>query len=276
MTTINTSEAGLGDAVTERREPESGALARGLTVLAQMHEAARPLSLQDISDRVGLPASTCHRLLQSLDAAGYVYREGPLYCPTPKAACPLPLEHPLNRLRRDTTPLMRELQEAHGPSVLLIAFFGDRRVTVECVAGNYSVAPYFDTTVSAPLHVSVSGKILLSDRTPAQRDTLLGPAPYPARTTASIREREPLFAELDLVRQRGWAINENENVTGISAIGARLAAPSGRALGAIVLTGPNRFFTKGNQAMREDLIRASDLLNSTSHAVRAMTQFLGI
>ncbi|WP_069264005.1 IclR family transcriptional regulator [Paraburkholderia nodosa] len=276
MTTIDTSKLSPGALAAERREPESGALARGLTVLARLNEAARPMSLQEIGDSVGLPASTCHRLLQSLDAAGYVYREGALYCPTPKAACPLPLEHPLNRLRRDTSPLMRELQERHGPSVLLIAFFGDRRVTVECVAGNYSVAPYFDTTVSAPLHVSVSGKILLSDRTSAQRDALLGAAPYPARTAASIRDREALFAELDLVRQRGWAINENENVTGISAIGTRLAAPSGRALGAIVLTGPSRFFANGNEAMRDDLMRASELLNSTSHAVRAMAQFLGI
>lgn len=268
--------APASEVAAERRETESGALARGLLVLTRLHEAARPLSLQEIADSVGLPASTCHRLLQSLDTAGYVYREGALYCPTPKAACPLPLEHPLNRLRRDTSPLMRELQERHGPSVLLIAFLGNHRVTVESVAGNYSVAPYFDTTVTAPLHASVSGKLLLSDRSPAQRDTLLGQAPYAARTAATVRDRETLFAELDAIRQRGWATNENENVVGISAIGTRLTAPSGRALGAIVLTGPNRFFSEGNEAMREDLMKASDLLNSTSHAVRAMTQFLGI
>ncbi|CAG9255343.1 Transcriptional regulator, IclR family [Paraburkholderia unamae] len=264
------------EAVAERRETESGALARGLNVLARLHEAARPLSLQEIADSVGLPASTCHRLLQSLDTAGYIYREGALYCPAPKATCPLPLEHPLNRLRRDTILLMRELQERHGPSVLLVAFLGDHRMTVESVAGNYSVAPYFDTTVTAALHASVSGKILLSDRTPAQRDALLGPAPYPARTAATVRDRDSLFAELEEVRRRGWATNENENVTGISAVGTRLSTPSGRALGAIVLTGPNRFFSDGNEAMRDDLMRASDLLNSTSHAVRGMAQFLGI
>ncbi|HXZ10503.1 MAG TPA: IclR family transcriptional regulator C-terminal domain-containing protein, partial [Paraburkholderia sp.] len=169
-----------------------------------------------------------------------------------------------------------ELQERHGPSVLLIAFLGDRRATVECVAGNYSVAPYYDTNVTAPLHASVSGKILLSDRTPEQRDVLLGTAPYAARTEFTIKDRSTLFAELDEVRRRGWATNDNENVIGISAIGTRLAAPSGRALGAIVLTGPSRFFQNGSEAMRDDLLKASDLLNSTSHAVRAMTQLLGV
>ncbi|MBB2926641.1 IclR family transcriptional regulator [Paraburkholderia silvatlantica] len=271
MASIPTSEG-----VAERRETESGALARGLTVLSRLHEAARPLSLQEIADSVGLPTTTCHRLLQSLDQAGYVYREGALYCPTPRAACPLPLEHPLNRLRRDTAPLMRELQERHGPSVLLIAFLGNHRVTVDSVAGSYSVAPYFDTNVSAPLHASVSGKILLSDRTPEQRDLLLGPEPFAARTELTIRDRSVLYAELEQVHQRGWATNENENVMGISAVGTRLAAPSGRALGAIVLTGPSRFFCNGNEAMRDDLRQASELLNTTSHAVRAMSQFLGI
>ncbi|WP_144109602.1 IclR family transcriptional regulator [Paraburkholderia sp. BCC1886] len=267
------SQAGVAE---ERRETESGALARGLNVLSRLHEAARPLSLQEIADGVGLPASTCHRLLQSLDQAGYVYREGSLYCPTPRAACPLPLEHPLNRLRRDTAPLMRELQERHGPSVLLIAFFGNHRATVDSVSGNYSVTPYFDTNVSAPLHASVSGKILLSDRSAEQRDLLLGAEPYVARTEFTIRERAALYAELEEVRERGWATNRNENVTGISAVGTRLTAPSGRALGAIVLTGPSRFFREGDDAMRDDLIEASKLLASTSHAVRALTQFLGI
>lgn len=264
------------EGVAERRETESGALARGLNVLSRLHEAARPLSLQEIADSVGLPASTCHRLLQSLDQAGYVYREGALYCPTPRAACPLPLEHPLNRLRRDTAPLMRELQERHGPSVLLIAFMGNHRVTVDSVAGNYSVAPYFDTNVSAPLHASVSGKLLLSDRTPEQRDALLGPEPFAARTEFTVRHRAALYDELEQVRRRGWATNENENVIGICAVGTRLTAPSGRAVGAMVLTGPSHFFRNGNEAMRDDLRKASELLNATSHAVRAMSQFLGI
>ncbi|MBB2931271.1 hypothetical protein [Paraburkholderia silvatlantica] len=63
---------------------------------------------------------------------------------------------------------------------------------------------------------------------------------------------------------------------GISAVGARLTAPSGLAIGAIVPTGPGRFFEKGNEAMSDDLMTASDLLSSTSHAVRTMSQFLGI
>ncbi|ALL70272.1 transcriptional regulator, IclR family (plasmid) [Paraburkholderia caribensis MBA4] len=264
------------EGVVERRETESGALARGLNILSRLHEAARPLSLQEIAESVALPASTCHRLLQSLDQAGYVYKEGQLYGPTPRAACPLPLEHPLNRLRRDTTLLMRELQERHGPSVLLIAFLGNHRVTVDCVAGNYSVAPYFDTNVSAPLHASVSGKILLSDRTPEQRDGLLGPAPFAARTELTVRDRATLYAELDEVRRRGWATNTNENVIGICAVGTRLSTPSGRALGAIVLTGPSRYFVDGTEAMQTDLMKSAQLLNSTSHAVRAMSQFLGL
>lgn len=260
----------------ERREADSGALARGLTILGKLNEAARPLSLVEVSESVGLPTTTCHRLLQSLDVAGYVYREGSLYCATPRAACPLPLEHPLNRLRRDTALLMRELQERHGPSVLLVAFLGDHRVILECVAGNYSVTPYFDTTVTAPLHASVSGKLFLSDRTPEQRDALLGPAPFLARTSATVQDRATLYSELDVIRKRGWATNQNENVNGISAVGARLGAPSGRALGAIVLTGPSRYFEKGFDVMRDDLMQACQMLNSTSHAIRMMTQLLGV
>jgi len=78
------------------------------------------------------------------------------------------------------------------------------------------------------------------------------------------------------IRQRGWATNENENVIDICAVGTRLSAPSGRAVGAMVLTGPSRFFRNGNEAMRDDLMKSAELLNSISRAVRAMSRLLGI
>lgn len=258
------------------RDTESGALTRGLSILSCLQEAMRPMGLQELSAAVGLPPSTCHRLLQSLEQAGYLYRQGALHYPAARAACPLPLEHPLNRLRRDTTALMRELQERYGPSALLVAFLGHQRVVVDYIAGSYSVTPYFGTHVTAPLHVSVSGKLLLSDLAPAECDALLGEEPYAARTKFSIQDRKTLDAELDQVRQQGWASNHNENVAGISALGVRLSAPSGRAIGAIVLTGPGRYFGGGKDPMCDDLLQAAGMLNATSNALRAMAEFLGV
>ncbi|WP_245763544.1 IclR family transcriptional regulator domain-containing protein [Paraburkholderia diazotrophica] len=92
----------------------------------------------------------------------------------------------------------------------------------------------------------------MSDRTPEQRDVLLGSQPYAGRTEFTVRDRTALYAELNDVRKRGSATNRNENVTGICAVGTRLSAPSRRASGAIVLTGPSRSFDNGDEAMRDD------------------------
>lgn len=121
-----------------------------------------------------------------------------------------------------------------------------------------------------------NGPVTRRATSPGQRDVLLGPAPFVVRTEFTVRERVTLYSELDDVRRRGWATNTNENVIGICAVGSRLSTPSGRALGAIVLNGPSRFFVNGNEAMRNDLMKSSELLNSTSHAVRAMAHFLGL
>lgn len=112
---------------------------------------------------------------------------------------------------------------------MLVVFLGEKRMAVDFAAGAYSVAPYFDTYISAPAHASVSGKLMLADMAPKMRHDLLGNAPYEARTKHTIVSKMKLDAELKRVSHQGYATNFNENVVGICAIGARLNTPSGRA-----------------------------------------------
>ena len=247
---------------------------RGLRVLAALAEAARPLSLAEIGEATQLPPSTAHRVLQSLLATHHVYQDGPgRYGLSVCGLQPLSLDHPLNMLRRDTRDLMRSLQAKFGPSVLLFVFPGTQRTVVDYVAGNYSLTPYFDTRVSAPLHASVSGKLLLSGLAQNERDALLGHSPYSRRTSHTIVDAKQLAAQLQQVEEQGIATNLNENIQGICAVGSRLTAPSGRSIGAIVLTGPQEYFSDESlQAMHEALKQGVQMLQNTSAALRAVAR----
>lgn len=257
---------------------ESGALSRGLAVLSAVIAAARPLSLVEIEDAVGLSSSTCHRLLQTLSQAGYIHRDtGNRYYPTPRAVFPLVIDHPLNLLRRDTSDALTRLQRTYGPSVGLIVFMGTARLFVDVVLGQDNVTPYYETQVSLPLNSTVSGKLLLSELGVADRDAALGPEPYPMRTPKTITARAALMRQLDQVAKEGIATNIGENIPGISAVGARLALPGARAIGAIVITGPAKYFTARSIArMSADLRECTAILSNTSLSVRAVARFLDV
>ncbi|WP_091904496.1 IclR family transcriptional regulator [Chitinasiproducens palmae] len=283
MTNKETSGHALGEetrdsAAVVSRGAETGALTRGLQLLAVMSDASRPLSLSEIAEASGIAASTTHRLLHTLSQCEQVYKNAQgRYCLAPRALFPLGLDHPLQVLRRDAAEMLRELQARHGPSVLLVAFLGEKRMVVDFAPGAYSVAPYFDTRISAPAHASVSGKILLADLPEADRQRLLGDAPYPARTRHTITTRAALDDALAEVEASGLATNFNENVMGICAIGAPLVAPSGRAIGAIVLTGPDTFFgAERRDAIAEDVRRVAHMLSAMSMSVRAVARFLSL
>ncbi|WP_421380053.1 helix-turn-helix domain-containing protein [Paraburkholderia sp. DD10] len=122
-TADNVTELPVAERPGADKSTESGALTRGLTILSAVIGAARPLTLIEIGETVGLSSSTCHRLLQTLTQAGYIYRDtSNRYYPTPRAVCPLAIDHPLNLLRRDTGDTLKTLQHEYGASAGLIVF----------------------------------------------------------------------------------------------------------------------------------------------------------
>lgn len=261
----------------KHRSTDIGSLAKGLRLLTIMQQALQPLSLSDIADLAGLPPSSAHRLIKSLCDLGYVYQnEAGRYGPAPRTLLPLTVDHPLSVLRRDSLPVLESLRTRYGPSAELVVFVGHRRFIVDVALGFYSITPYFDTHELPPYHVSVSGKLLLSSLSPEACQALLGSAPYSARTRHSITDWSRLAAQLQDVRDSGFATNFNENVMGVSAMGARLTQATDRVVGALVLTGPNEYFADDKIVlMREDLLQTAELLSRTSQALRSLSRFLG-
>lgn len=255
---------------------EIGSLARGLAVMRVLHAAMQPRGVSEIAEETGLASSTVHRLLQTLVEHGQATRTpAGRYRPSAHSLLPLVLDHPLSALRRDCGETLRTLCARYGPSTSLILFFGHNRAVIEIVLGRYSITPYYDTHLHNPHHATVSGKLLLSGLAPAERAALLGDGPLLAATPNTMVDRETLESELELVRAEGYATNVHENIVGISSAGALLVSPGKRHIGAIVMSGPSEYFpAELKAAMKQDLLQAASLLNSTS-SLRAVAHYLG-
>ena len=60
------------------------------------------------------------------------------------------------------------------------------------------------------------------------------------KTENTITDPEELFAELEDIRERGYAYNDEEEIEGLQAIGAPILDKSDRVLGALSVSGPVR------------------------------------
>jgi DNA-binding IclR family transcriptional regulator len=77
------------------------------------------------------------------------------------------------------------------------------------------------------LHTTAAGKPILSLMTDAEVVEVIDEQGLPARTDNSITQKDELLSELSRIRDRGYAINDEENTSGIRAVGAPIENPDG-------------------------------------------------
>ena len=121
-------------------DPVKGA-ARTLDVFEAFASAGGPLSLSEIAQLIGVPVSSCHSLIRTLQARGYVYvleKRKRIY-PTRRLA-----DIASKIARYDTaverlTPCLAEIVDKTGETVILGKMQGDHVVYLEVLPGTHTV-----------------------------------------------------------------------------------------------------------------------------------------
>lgn len=119
------------------------------------------------------------------------------------------------------------LRDETGESVLLVVPDVGRLVVIDVLESRQLVrtAPYIGMVI--PGATSAGGKAVLAKMSAEQRVAFLqGPV-------------DPdLEADLELVRERGWSLNDEDIVPGATSIGTAIVGPDGAPIAAIVISAP--------------------------------------
>ena len=214
-----------------------GSLDRGLAVLefiARRGEAR----LAELAQELGTSRTTMFRVLETLRgrgfaehvAASHTYRLGP-------GARSLAARATRSLITQLAEPVMAELRNETGETINLVGVHGGRLVYEVVLEGGYALRslPSLGQTVSA--HCSALGKAVLAFSPPAMREVLLGPEPYERFNEHTITTRSDLDLELAATRERGFAIDDEENETGLSCVAAVICGADGRPAWAISVSG---------------------------------------
>lgn len=259
-------------------DPLTGTLARGLALLDAMLAARAPLTLAEIAARVGLEQSTTLRLLRALEVAEYVVRQPftKRYSPSPKAIHPFALLHPVEQLRRETSAFVRDIANDLQQTVVFILFVGYERMVVEIAQTPGSLSPYYGTWLRGPLHGSGGGKSLLLGLDGAARRAVLGEEPFAAWTGSTLTTWAQLDADLAQAATRGYVVARDEQLVGVTAIGAPVRSWAHGAVGCLVMTGLTRDLDSARtEACAERIREAAGLLLYQAPSLGAAAQFCG-
>ncbi|WP_158055566.1 IclR family transcriptional regulator [Halorussus halophilus] len=120
----------------------------------------------------------------------------------------------------------------HGLSVNLYKVRGDKAVGSDYQTSKLQRPDY--------LHFSATGKSMLAHLPEEEVADIVERYGLTRKTENTITDSDELLAELEEIRERGYAYNDEEEIEGLQAIGAPIRDRSGRVLGALSVSGPVR------------------------------------
>jgi IclR family transcriptional regulator, acetate operon repressor len=188
-------------------------------------------SLQSLVEDTGLPKPTLHRMLQQLESAAIVQRKGngrhySTGVRLRRLAENLLLNNTYHGARH---VVLRHLVEEVGESCNITALDGSEVVYLDRVETAAPLRFYLHPGSRVPAHCSASGKLFLSQMTPAQRRRLLAHAPLTQYTPHTVVDLEQIERELKNVRRDGFAFDNEEFLPGLVCVAVTVPAQEGRS-----------------------------------------------
>lgn len=218
---------------------------RALELLVALGEGRPQQSISDISENLSLPKSTVHRLLTTMEGAGFV-KQDPTTRNYSLGSKILELAGGmLNQLdlRTLSSPYLEELASATRQTVSLAVLEGTDLVYLE----NFSRGAVFQTPAPIGLRLPAFcrglGKAILAFLPELQLEKMLAKIEFIPHTPKTITDPDEYKKHLAQVQKRGYAIDDEEAACGCKCIAAPIFDFSEKVVAAVSVSGPAQDFT---------------------------------
>lgn len=230
---------------------------------------AGSLGIGEISDQLGFPPSTIHRIVSTLVVRGYFKQdaENRRYSLSVKfleLASMVQLHINLTSIAR---PHLERLMAETRESANIAVQDGDEVVYLDVVQSNHSMLQLF-TKVGArvPLYCTGVGKLFLSQMAETEINAYLKRTPRTRFTSNTFVKEGAILAELSHVKARGYAVDNEEMENGVRCIASLVFDHNGKPIAAVSISGA---------AMRIVPDRIEQLGQSVKDCTRKISQALG-
>lgn len=218
---------------------ESKGADRTLAIFEAFEELQRPLTLSEIAEHCGIPASTCHGLVRTLISRAYLYqtsRRKDIY-PTRRIfdlAATIVAHDPI--IER-VAPVLEQLRQDTLETVIFGKRHRNQALYLEVIEGPQTIRYSSRPGEYKPLHSSSIGKAILASMSSEEFEAWLRDNSLRRITERTITNQEQLIESLENGRRLGYYHTCGESVPDVSAIAVPITI--GGELLAICVAGPS-------------------------------------
>ncbi len=216
-------------------------LSRGMNLLSTLSESFQPLSLTELARQLSLSKSTVQRLTYTLLRLGYLDRDKE----TKKfhlgqRAMVLGLSIVRHSdLRKVAFPHLEKTSKEIGETVNLAILDGTEIVYVERIKTQQILNINLEVGSRLPAYCTSMGKALLAFLPEKQLGELFRKMTFKPYTSNTLLSKEALKRELEEVRRRGFATNNEELSNGLRSVAAPVRDASGKVIAAVNIAVPS-------------------------------------
>ncbi|MFE7979875.1 IclR family transcriptional regulator [Streptomyces shenzhenensis] len=208
------------------------AIDKAFDLLDIVAEAQRPLGLTEIVNASGLPKPTVRRLLVGLLGQSFVMQNAQGKYEFGNAAVDLAARTLGGMtLAEESRPTLSGLR-AHVTGTISLNRFSDHRLTTIIQIDASTSAFLVSSSSSAPLYATAAGKAVLAFMPRPDMERLVSYEMDPV-TSRTLTNREDLAKELEVVRTRGFAFEDEEAQDGVRAVAVPVRTFAHRPIGAV-------------------------------------------
>lgn len=218
----------------------NGSVMKAFAILSLFSERRTEITAAVVSRELGMNAITAHRFLKTLERTGAlvatskgVFRLGFLLVDLGDRAVES------GGLAQTLQPVLDGITLEMREAAMATVFSADMAVCIAHTQPPRSLAVEVRVGTRLDAYCTAHGKLWLASLRPAELERYLDTVPLTRLSDHTITNRERLVAELETVREQGWAANENEREEGIRAIAVPVLTRTGRMVAGLSVFGPS-------------------------------------
>jgi len=250
-----------------RKTPSLPSVHRALAVLDHIAASYHGLTLGQLTRTLGFPRSTTHCLLLTLERLGYVQRStprGPYLC-GPKLLELSSKTLAGSSLREAAMPVLSGLMQ-RTRLVTHMAMLDRSQVRIIAQVAPVEARVMTSLGQRLDLHCTALGKAIVAYLPEERVAEMLGGMTLLPHNENTIVSHRRLWAELASTRQRGWAIDDEEDAIGYRCLGAPVFDAARVPVAAISVFGSTvEISSESAPALAAELVGAADRI---SRAIR--------
>jgi DNA-binding IclR family transcriptional regulator len=234
-------------------------------LLACLAEADGAVSIKFLCQTLKLPASTVHRLLGLLADEGMVERSAdrPTYAAGLELVRIASLLASKVRILDVAKPFMSAVVRDCDETCCLLQYLPERRKVMALHAEFSSHPLRYRIELYQPHSIlwGATGRTVLAFLPPGEIDAAIRDGDLSPATGEPTPARETILADLEEIRNRGYAITQGQNIEGAVGIGAPVFNSERRVIGSFCMTIPETRFNKKTQERLSQILmsRAGEL-----------------